>query len=163
MCNPALAVAAVAGTNALSAYSQIQTGRANAKIANANAEAQEQAGRDVINTANAQAEQQRQQAKQVAGQQTAAFGSAGTDLTSGNALNMTTQTAQLGELDALTTINNAQRQAAGLQFQANVSRAEGKVQRQSANLGAATTLLNSVSSSYGAYKAAGGTWSPFSK
>lgn len=161
-----MAVAALvvtAAAAAMSAYSQVQTGKANAKIANANADAQEQAGRDAVNTANLTAEQQRQQAKQIAGQQNAAFGAAGTDLTSGNALDMTTQTSQLGELDALTTINNAQRQAAGLQFQANVSRAEGKVQRQSANLGAATTLLNSVSSSYGAYKTAGGTWSPFSK
>ena len=63
MCEPAtaaLAVTAVAG--GLSAYSQIQTGRANAALANANADAQEQAARDNINTANDQAYQQRQQA-----------------------------------------------------------------------------------------------------
>lgn len=55
MCEPAtaaLAVTAVAG--GLSAYSQIQTGRANAALANANADAQEQAARDTINTANDQ-------------------------------------------------------------------------------------------------------------
>ncbi len=46
----ALAVSAVSG--GLSAYSQIQTGRANAALANANADAQEQAARDTINTAN---------------------------------------------------------------------------------------------------------------
>ena len=39
----ALAVSAVSG--GLSAYSQIQTGRANAALANANADAQEQAAR----------------------------------------------------------------------------------------------------------------------
>ncbi|EOE4502268.1 hypothetical protein ACKDBT_005427 [Klebsiella pneumoniae] len=43
----ALAVSAVSG--GLSAYSQIQTGRANAALANANADAQEQAARDTIN------------------------------------------------------------------------------------------------------------------
>lgn len=158
MCEPTtavLAVTAVAG--ALSAYSQVQTGKANAAIANANADAQEQAGRDAVNTGNDQAYQQRMQAKQVAGKQTVALASGGADLTSGNALDLTTETAQFGQLDALTTINNAQRQAAGLQFQAGVSRAQGKLDRQSANLGAATTLLNSVSKGYGAYKTMGGT------
>lgn len=87
MCEPAtaaLAVTAVAG--GLSAYSQIQTGRANAALANANADAQEQAARDTINTANDQAYQQRQQARRVAGQQTNALAANGAELTSGNAL-----------------------------------------------------------------------------
>lgn len=80
----ALAVSAVSG--GLSAYSQIQTGRANAALANANADAQEQAARDTINTANDRAYQQRQQARRVAGQQTTALAANGADLTSGNAL-----------------------------------------------------------------------------
>lgn len=164
MCEPTtavLAVTAVAG--ALSAYSQVQTGKANAAIANANADAQEQAARDAVNTGNDQAYQKRMQARQVAGQQTVALASGGADLTSGNALDLTTETAQFGQLDALTTINNAQRQAAGLQFQAGVSLAQGKLDRQTSNLGAATTLLNTVSQGYGAYKTTGGTWSPFAK
>lgn len=158
MCEPTsavLAITAIAG--ALSAYSQVQTGKANAAIANANADAQEQAGRDAVNTGNDQAYQQRMQAKQVAGKQTVSLASGGADLTSGNALDLTTETSQFGQLDALTTINNAQRQAAGLQFQAGVSRAQGKLDRQTSNLGAATTLLNSVSKGYGAYKTLGGT------
>lgn len=158
MCEPTtavLAVTAIAG--AMSAYSQIQTGRANAALANANASAQEQAAKDNINTANDQAYQQRMQARQVAGQQTAALAAGGADLTSGNALDLTAETAQFGQLDALTTINNAQRQAAGLQFQAGVSRAQGKIERQSSNLGAASTILNSVAQGAYAYKTMGGT------
>ncbi|HHJ4503803.1 TPA: hypothetical protein ACQJXC_005255 [Raoultella ornithinolytica] len=158
MCEPTtavLAITAVAG--ALSAYSQVQTGKANAAIANANADAQEQAGRDAVNTGNDQAYQQRMQAKQVAGKQTVSLASGGADLTSGNALDLTAETAQFGQLDALTTINNAQRQAAGLQFQAGVSRAQGKLERQSGNLGAASTILNSVAQGAYAYKTLGGT------
>lgn len=157
MCEPTTIMAVTVAAGALSAYSQVQTGKANAAIANANADAQEQAARDAVNTGNDQAYQQRMQAKQVAGQQTVALASGGADLTSGNALDLTTETAQFGQLDALTTINNAHRQAAGLQFQAGVSRAQGKLDRQSANFGAATTILNSVAQGYGAYKTTGGT------
>jgi hypothetical protein len=162
MCEPAtaaLAVTAVAG--GLSAYSQIQTGRANAALANANADAQEQAARDTINTANDQAYQQ-QQARRVAGQQTNALAANGADLTSGNALDLTTETMQQGTLDALTTINNGQRQAAGLQFQADTSRAQGKIDKQSGMLGAGSTLLNSTLTGLNAYKTLGGTWKPLS-
>jgi hypothetical protein len=81
-------------------------------------------------------------------------------LTSGNALDLTTQTAQGGELDALTTINNAQRQAAGLDFQASATRAQGSVDQWAANMGATTTILNAPLQAYGAYKTLGGTWSP---
>ncbi|HIC0658552.1 TPA: hypothetical protein ACWZTY_004165 [Klebsiella pneumoniae] len=156
----ALAVSAVSG--GLSAYSQIQTGRANAALANANADAQEQAARDTINTANDQAYQQRQQARRVAGQQTNALAANGADLTSGNALDLITETMQQGTLDALTTINNGQRQAAGLQFQADTSRAQGKIDKQSGMLGAGSTLLNSTLTGLNAYKTLGGTWKPFS-
>ncbi|HHC3717624.1 TPA: hypothetical protein ACN72I_003898 [Klebsiella pneumoniae] len=149
----ALAVSAVSG--GLSAYSQIQTGRANA-------DAQEQAARDTINTANDQAYQQRQQARRVAGQQTNALAANGADLTSGNALDLTTETMQQGTLDALTTINNGQRQAAGLQFQADTSRAQGKIDKQSGMLGAGSTLLNSTLTGLNAYKTLGGTWKPLS-
>lgn len=121
----ALAVSAVSG--GLSAYSQIQTGRANAALANANADAQEQAARDTINTANDRAYQQRQQARRVAGQQTTALAANGADLTSGNALDLTTETMQQGTLDALTTINNGQRQAAGLQFRPIPAAHKGKL------------------------------------
>lgn len=163
MCEPTtavLAVTAVAG--ALSAYSQVQTGKANAAIANANADAQEQAGRDAVNTGNDQAYQQRMQAKQVAGKQTVALASGGAELTSGNALDLTTETMQQGTLDALTTINNGQRQAAGLQFQADTSRAQGKIDKQSGMLGAGSTLLNSTLTGLNAYKTLGGTWKPLS-
>ena len=78
-------------------------------------------------------------------------------LTSGNALDLTAETVQFGQLDALTTINNAQRQAAGLQFQADNSRAQAKIEKQSGMLGAGATLLNSTLTGLSAYKTLGGT------
>ncbi|HAT4999607.1 TPA: hypothetical protein I9761_003167 [Serratia marcescens] len=163
MCGPLAVPIAMMAVAAVSAYGQVQQGRAQAKIANANADAQEIAAKDAINTGNANAAQQRQQTRQLQGQQAAAFGAGGTDMTSGSALNIFGDTAAGGQLDALTTINNAERQAAGLNFQAGVSRAQGQIDRNAANLGAATTILNSSLTAYGAYKSSGALDKPASK
>lgn len=77
-------------------------------------------------------------------------------------MDLTTETMQQGTLDALTTINNGQRQAAGLQFEADTSRAQGKIDKQSGMLGAGSTLLNSTLTGLNAYKTLGGTRKPLS-
>lgn len=164
MCDPLSAGVALVGVaSALGIVSQYQTGKANQSVANANAEAQESAAKDTLNTGNSQAAQQRAQARQFAGKQAAAMAAGGADLTTGSALDVFGDTAAGGELDALTTVNNAQRQAAGLNFQAGVSRTQGAIQKQSGNMGAFTTLLNAPLQAYGAYKTMGGTWSPFAQ
>ncbi|MDW5511744.1 hypothetical protein [Serratia proteamaculans] len=156
MCEPTTIVAVGAlVVGAISAYGQQQQGKNAKKVANANADAQEIAAKDAINTGNAQADQQRQQTRQLQGQQAAAFGAAGTDMTSGSALDIFGNTAQGGQLDSLTTINNAERQGAGLNFQAGVSRAQGQMDRSAANLGATTTILNSALTAYGSYQSSG--------
>lgn len=156
MCEPTTILAGSAlALGAVSAYGQYQAGQQQARIANANADAQEIAARDTINAGNAEAAQQRQQTRQLQGQQAAAFGAGGTDMTSGSALNIFGNTAQGGQLDSLTTINNAERQGAGLNFQAGVSRAQGQIDRNKANLGATTTILNSSLKAYGAYQSSG--------
>lgn len=156
MCEPTTIVAgATLAIGALSAASQYQQGRAQQKIANANADAQEIAARDAVNTGNANAEQQRQQARQLQGQQAAAFGAAGTDMTSGSALNIFGDTARGNQLDSLTTINNAVNQGNGLNFQSDVSRTQGRIDRNAANMGATTTILNSALKAYGAYNSPG--------
>lgn len=155
MCGPLAVPIATMAVATVSAYGQVQQGRTQAKIANANADAQDIAAKDAINTGNANAAQQRQQTRQLQGQQAAAFGAAGTDMTSGSALNIFGNTAQGGQLDSLTTINNAERQGAGLNFQAGVSRAQGQMDRSAANLGATTTILNSALTAYGSYQSSG--------
>jgi hypothetical protein len=157
MCEPTTAVLALTAiTTAVSAASAVKQGNDSKALANANADAQEQAGRDAINTSNAQAEQQRQQGRQVAGRQAAAFGANGTDMTSGSALNTFGDTAAGTQLDALTTINNGERQSAGLDFQANVSRAQGKIDQNAGYTSAATTILNGTLQGISAYKTMGG-------
>lgn len=156
MCEPTTILAGSAlALGAVSAYGQYQTGQQQARIANANADAQEIAARDTINAGNDAAYQQRQQTRQLQGRQAAAFGAGGTDMTSGSALNIFGDTAAGGQLDALTTVNNAERQAAGLNFQAGVSRAQGQIDRNAANLGATNTILNTSLKAYGAYQSSG--------
>ncbi|WP_313795362.1 hypothetical protein [Serratia sp. (in: enterobacteria)] len=163
MCEPTTIIAGASlALAAVSAYGQVQQGRQQAKIANANADAQEIAARDTINAGNAEAAQQRQQTRQLQGQQAAAFGAGGTDMTSGSALNIFGDTAAGGQLDALTTINNSINQSNSLAFQADVTRTQAKIDRQQSNLGAFTTILNTPLKAFGAYKTFGGDTSIFS-
>ncbi|MFS7308020.1 hypothetical protein [Rahnella inusitata] len=157
MCEPTTAVLAITAiAAAASAASAVKQGRDANKVANANADNMEQSGRDAINAGNAQALQQRNQGRQVAGRQAAAFGANGTDLTSGSALNTFGDTASGTELDSLTTINNAQRQAAGLDFQASASRAQGQIDQNAGYSKAGSTILNATLSGFSAYQTMGG-------
>lgn len=157
MCEPTTAVLAITAiAAAASAASAVKQGRDANKVANANADNMEQAGRDAVNAGNAQALQQRNQGRQLAGRQAAAFGANGTDMTSGSALNTFGDTASGTELDALTTINNASRQAAGLDFQASASRAQGKIDQNAGYSKATSTILNSTLSGFSAYQTTGG-------
>lgn len=163
MCEPTTILAGSAlALGAVSAYGQYQAGQQQARIANANADAQEIAARDTINAGNDAAYQQRQQTRQLQGQQAAAFGAGGTDMTSGSSLNIFGDTAAGGQLDALTTINNSINQSNSLAYQADVTRTQAKINRQQSNLGAFTTILNTPLQAFGAYKTFGGDTSIFS-
>lgn len=162
MCEPAtIALGSSLALSGLSAYSQRQQGKAAQQMANADADAKEIAGRDAINTSNAQAAIQRQQARQLQGAQAAAFGSGGTDMTSGSALNIFGDTASNSALDSGTTITNGINRANGLNFQADMSRTQGRIDKQQANMGAGMTLLNAPLQAFGAYKTFGGGASMF--
>ncbi|MFV8904591.1 hypothetical protein ABQ333_04965 [Serratia fonticola] len=162
MCEPAtIALGSSLALSGLSAYSQRQQGKAAQQMANADADAKEIAGRDAINTSNAQAAIQRQQARQLQGAQAAAFGAGGTDMTSGSSLNIFGDTAANGALDSGTTITNGINRANGLNFQADMSRTQGRIDKQQANMGAGMTLLNAPLQAFGAYKTFGGGASLF--
>lgn len=164
MCDPATALAGAAlATGALSAVNQYQSGRQAAAVASANADSAEAQAQDSINRGNAAADQARRRSRQALGTQTAAAAANGADISTGSALDIFGDTAQFGELDALTTLNNASREAYGLQVQADNFNSQAAASKKQANVGAATTLLTAPLQAYGAYKMAGGTWSPFSQ
>lgn len=162
MCEPTTILAgATLAAGALSAYNQYQTGKYSAAVAEQNADVAEAQAQDSINRGNAQAEQVRRQNRQAAGTQAAIMGATGADLSTGGALDVFGDTAQFGTLDALTTVNNAQREAYGYQVQSANYDAQAVSARKQGNMGAVTTLLTTPLQAYGAYQMAGGTWNPF--
>lgn len=163
MCDPTVIGGAVLAMSAMQAYSQNQQGKYQAEVANQNASIAEQQAQDAINRGNAQADEVRRRNRQAAGTQAATMGATGADLSSGNALDIFGDTAQFGQLDALTTVNNAQREAYGFQIQAMNSRAEANAARSNGRTGALTTILTAPLQAYGAYQLAGGTWNPFTQ
>ncbi|EHP6080516.1 hypothetical protein CHU32_21135 [Superficieibacter electus] len=163
MCGPVAVGAAVLVSAAMQAYSQRQQGKYQSAVANQNADIAEAQAEDSVNRGNIAAAERRRQTNQALGTQNATMGALGTDLSTGNALDIFGDTAQFGQLDALTTVNNAQREAYGYQVQSVNSIAEGRAARSAANSAATQTLLTAPIKAYGAYQMAGGTWSPFTQ
>jgi len=145
----------------MSAYNQYQTGKYSAAVAERNADVSEAQAQDSINRGNAQAEEVRRRNRQAAGTQAAIMGATGSDLSTGGALDVFGDTSQFGTLDALTAINNAQREAYGYQVQGANYQSQGSAARKQGNTGAMTTLLTAPLQAYGAYQMGGGSWSPF--
>ncbi|HDC4563207.1 TPA: hypothetical protein O8T86_002039 [Enterobacter asburiae] len=164
MCEPTTILAgATLAAGALSAYNQYETGKYSAAVAEQNADVAEAQAQDSINRGNAQAEEVRRRNRQAAGTQAATMGATGADLSTGNALDIFGDTAQFGTLDALTTVNNAQREAYGYQVQSSNFQSQANATRSANSAALTQTLLTTPLKAYGAYQMGGGTWSPFSQ
>lgn len=151
-CNPALAGAAVGLlASGVSAYSSYQSGQSQKKAAEYNAEMQERQAKDAIAIGAQDAAARRDRARKVASAQAEAAAMSGVDVNTGTPLALLTETAGLGELDALTAQNNAQRQAWGYQGQAILDAYQGRMAGQAGTLNATSTFLGGLSSaaSYG--------------
>lgn len=157
MCGPVAVGVAMMVAAAASAYSQKQQSKYQSQLANYNADVAEKSAKDSINRGNAEADQQRARARQLAGTQAATLAASGVDLGGGTAVDIFSQTAGMGELDALTSVNNAQRQAYGLQAQAAGQRSQASAYTAFGNQQAGLTLLNGAVSAYGAYSQMGGS------
>lgn len=96
-------------------------------------------------------QRQRLATSRLAGAQRAAFGSSGVELTSGSPLDVLGDTAQLGELDALTIRSNAEREAYGfraqqgnLMAQSGLTQMAGRDAQQASYISAGSSLLSSA-------------------
>lgn len=163
MCDPTIAAGATLALSGLSAYNQYQQGKYTAAVAQQNADVATAQANDAINRGNAEADQRRRETRQRHGTQAAIMGATGADMSSGSALDIFGDTAQFGALDALTTVNNAQREAYGYQTQAANYEAQASAAKSSGTIGAATTLLTAPLKAYDAYQSFGGTWNPFTQ
>lgn len=164
MCSPAIALVAVTvASTAASMYSQQQSAKYQSAVADQNADIAEGQAQDAINRGNAEADQRRREMRQRQGTQAANMGATGAEFGSGSSLDIFGDTAQYGTLDALTTVNNAQREAYGYQVQGMNAIAQGNAAKQQANSAMSQTLLTAPLKAYGAYQMGGGTWSPFTQ
>lgn len=112
-------------------------------------------GQDALLRGSIDEQRYRREIAQVVGAQKAAFGSRNVTR-SGTALDILSDTAQLGEEDALTIRNNAARQAWGYRNQANEASRWGANQQANALGRAGNTLLTSGAQAYGTWASDGG-------
>jgi len=183
----ALALAAV--STAMGGYGMYQQGQQQQKqaeyqaavannnsiVAEQNAQIQDRAAQDALSRGRIEEQQHRLKVAQMKGTQRSALAASGVQVDTGSALDMVADTAMMGEMDALTIRNNAEResynslvgaynaraQASTLRAEAGLQMMAGRNAARNGTWGAATTLLGgaaqigmnySLLSSYEAFK-----------
>lgn len=165
MCVDPVTAMMIGGT-LLSAVGQIQQGNAaaeasryNAKVSEMNATMSERRAKDALARGAREEQQKRQQVAQLKGKQIAASAANGVDLTFGSPLDTITDTAVLGELDALTIRKNTANENYDYRVQAVNGRADAALSRMNADasqtagyLNAGATILGGAADAYSKYK-----------
>lgn len=145
-------------SNLFNAYSSYEQGKYLDKVSKVNAGISEQAAKDALARGKVEADDMRQQTKQVIGTQRTGFAANGIDVNTGSAGQIQNDTAALGELDALTILNNAAREAYGYRVQAVDQRQQGKLAKYQGKMEAFGSILGGVEKAYslGMFDGAGG-------
>jgi len=148
VCWVALAGVAVSAIGSMQAGADAkQTAAINAKLAGIQAE-------DSLSRGGVEEDRYRRQIAQIAGAQRSEIGRRNVQGGSGTALDLLSDTAQIGEEDALTIRNEAAREAWGYRWQADESKRYGKAASRNAHYQAGSTLLTGGAQAYGMWKAA---------
>lgn len=124
-----IAAGAAIASTAYSGYSAHEQGKYQEKVAKNNAKSAEYAAADAMARGAVAEQQQRAKTRAFIGQQKAALAANGIDISTGTGSLMLTDTAGLGEFDALTVRNNAMKQAYGFNSQADNLLQEGRAAR----------------------------------
>lgn len=135
----------------ISAYGQYESGQTQKKAMEYNAEMDNRAANDALQRGAIDAAAVKERTRKLISSQIAASGAAGFDSTTGTALDLSTEAAGYGELDALKTMRNAQLTASGMQAQANLDLYQGNAAARSGTLSAAGTMLSGTASAAGGY------------
>ena len=163
ICEPitlsSFAAYAAIGSAAIAGYSAYESGKQTQAIEKRNAKVDEYAAADAQRRGAIQEEEQRAHIRAVLGAQRAAHGANNVVSSTGTPLGLLGETAQYGELDALTIANNAAREAMGYQVDRTNSLNRGRMARQQGNFGAASTLLGGGAQAYGMWRTSAGLYS----
>lgn len=132
----------------------LEDGKVNAATAETNRRLSVAQANDALLRGSIEEQRYRREIAQVVGGQKAYFGNRNVTV-SGTALDLLSDTAQVGEEDALTIRNNAAREAWGYRNQANEASRWGANAQRNAYGRAAGTLLTSGAQAYGYWKTQG--------
>ena len=157
MCDMGISAMILTGlATGLSAYGQLQQGKYQSQVARNNAIVQNRMAEDAIERGQREEARHRMKVGLIKGQQRAQIGASGREF-SGSAIDILNDTTVMGELDAFTIRDNAEREAYGFRVGATNSLAQGKLDRMRGNYGAGGTLLTGASKVAGQYKTYYGT------
>lgn len=142
-----MAVASLAGTG-ISAYAAYASGKSQKEAAKYNADVADAQAHDALQRGADDAADVKERARRVGSSQVEAFSRSGVLATTGTPLELLTETAGMGERDALKTMNNAKREAWGYKSQAELDRYQGKAAGRGGILNAGGTFLTGATSTY---------------
>ncbi|OOE15116.1 hypothetical protein BSR09_00490 [Stutzerimonas degradans] len=141
-------------SNLFNAAASYEQGKYLDDVAKVNAGISSRAANDAIKRGEVEADEQRKTTQQVIGAQRTGFAAGNIDVNTGSAGQVQNDTAALGELDALTIMNNAAREAYGLRVQAMDQRQQGKLAKWQGKMEAVGSILGGAEK--GAMFAGGG-------
>lgn len=130
----------------MGAWGQHQAGKWNKKLLDYNAAVAEWQAKDAIDRGVVLAGRRREQTAQVIAGQRAGLAHQGVDINAeGSAVDVQGNSRYLGELDAITIMNNAKRESYGFKIQATDLSMRGQIMQRTADMGAASTVLTGSS------------------
>lgn len=130
------------GATGITAVTQMQNAKAEAKAAEMNATAMNKSAIDNLNAGAEASDQKRRQGAALMSSQKAAMAANGVDVTSSSALDLLDDTKFMVEQDAFTIRENALRRSEGMSVQAANYTAEANTQRSNAIWKPIGTLLS---------------------
>lgn len=142
MCGLMAAATLMASGSVISAIGQNEQGKYQQQVANNNAIIQERLAKDAIKRGGIDEAQHRDKVAQFKAKQRASMAASGISIDSGSAEDILNDTTMMGELDALTIRNNAEREAFGHRAGAANQIAQGQLSRTSGKYGAMGTILS---------------------
>ncbi len=133
-------VLSAAGTGT-QVYGQYQSGRYQSDVMRNNAIIQRRMADDAQRRGENEENRHRMKVAQLKSRQRAQMAAKGLDISQGTPSLILEDTAEMGELDALTIRNNAEREVYGLKTRAQNTESQADVVRQNATMSALGTLM----------------------
>lgn len=155
MCAPAALLAVSLIGTAVAGYAAYDAGQNAKEQGKINARLADEQSADTRKRGQIEEDRRRDVTRQQIAAQNSVLGANNVVSSTGTPLGLLAETAEYGELDALTLRNNAARESYGYKVEAFNSRSRGRQAAKQGTLNAGSTLLTGGAQAYGTYKKAG--------